>query len=103
MITKHRNGSVMLKFDNGDIGMTIGGEYGLAAVMFQSQEPREAVSPPGFGPVEYASTCDFPVTMVFKNTESVDMLIQYLWAARKIVEGQIVLCPGETKKKRRAQ
>ncbi len=100
MITKHRNGSLLMKFDSGDIGMTIGGEYGRAAIFFDSQAPQRSPSAPGFGPVGYAKTNDFPLSMVFESQSSIDSLIQHLWAAKKIMEGQIVLCPVESERRR---
>ncbi|MDR1705156.1 MAG: hypothetical protein LBS19_10815 [Clostridiales bacterium] len=95
MIKQHHNGSMLMKFGTGDIGITIGGDYGRGALLFSGQEPQRAPAPGDFGPVGYASTRDYPLSMIFTSAESIDHMIRSLFAAKKIMEGQVVLVPDE--------
>lgn len=95
MIGRHKNGTLLVEFGTGDIGIYVGGEKGCGALMFQQQEPQPIAFPKDFGVSRNADSDECPVTMLFKNPASVDAFIQSLEQAKKIMAGEIVLCPGK--------
>ncbi|MCL2703950.1 MAG: hypothetical protein FWE91_10135 [Defluviitaleaceae bacterium] len=100
MIKTHSNGTLLLKFGAGGIGMCMGGEEGCGVLMFYDEDPREPLGAGNHGSVGFARTCDFPVSMTFSSLESIDGLINSLETVKKVMEGRLIILPFGTDKVR---
>ena len=96
MISFCENGSLLLKFGTGDIGIHIGGVEGCGALMFQRQEPQKVKYPKNLGSVRIAGPEEFPVSMLFTNPDSIDVFMQSLQTAKNILTGNLTLHPEGT-------
>ena len=86
------HGTIRLEFGSGTIRCCFGGEKGRGVLMFKEGEPTkigtyqdERID--GVPPI--ADFDDYPVTLVFSNTESVDAVIESLNKVREIIEGKL--------------
>ena len=93
MISFCPNGSLLLEFGTGDIGIHIGGEEGCGALMFQRQNPQKVKFPKNLGSVKLAGPDEFPVSMLFTSSDSIDVFMQSLQTAKNILTRKIILRP----------
>ena len=93
MIKKHVNGTTLMKFKSDEIGIYVGGEKGCGALYFFTHDPEVTYLNTNDS-IGYARTCDFPVSMAFSDTESIDAVIGSLQTAKKILEGKLTLITG---------
>ena len=82
-----------MKFGADNIGICMGGEEGCGVMMFFEQNP-EVTGPHSY--IGYARTSDFPVSMTFSDTESLDELIRSLFVVKEVMEGRLLIHPFES-------
>jgi hypothetical protein len=93
MISRYSNGSVILQFGTGDIGIYIGGKEGCGALMFKQQQPQPIRFPSDFGATRRTEAGEYPVSILFTHPDSIEMFIQSLQRAKKVLAGELVMTP----------
>ncbi|WPK12259.1 hypothetical protein R6U77_00810 [Lysinibacillus louembei] len=89
-IVKNEDGTVSIEFGTGDVNIGSGmmGDEERGLITFVGQEPKPIGHYVKHEEKEVDLT-NFPIYLVFKNTESLDVLIERLKTTRKYMTGEL--------------
>jgi hypothetical protein len=91
MIIQREDGTIMMKFGTGDIGINVGkAEDGIILLLY-NQEAQDIHFPEenDLRETKLCSLDDFPVSMYFTKIESIDVIIKSLQVAKGVMLGEI--------------